>query len=51
MPFHSIRSLSTALKIPKSTIFDHLHKMGFIVEHLRFVPHTLSPSQKVQRVN
>lgn len=51
MPFHSVRSLSTVLKIPKSTIFDHLHKMGFIVKHLRFVPHILSPSQKVQRMN
>lgn len=37
MPFHSVWSLSTTLKNPKSNIFDHLHKIGFIIKHLRFV--------------
>ena len=51
MPFHSVRTLSTTLKIPKSTIHDHLRKMGFVVKHLRFVPHTLSYEQKLQRID
>lgn len=50
MPFHSIRTLSTALKVPKSTVFDHITSMGLVVKHLKFVPHTLSLSQKVERV-
>ena len=49
-PFHSLRSLSTCLKIPKSTIHDHLKKMGFIVKHLRYVPHILNSDQKMNRV-
>lgn len=51
MPFHSIRTLSNQLKIPKTTVFNHMRSMGFIIKHLRFVPHTLNDSQKVQRVN
>ena len=50
-PFHSIRTLSSTLKIPKSTIHDHLLKMGFVVKHLRFVPHTLNSIQKLNLVN
>lgn len=50
MPFHSIRTLSSTLKIPKSTVFDHIKAMGLVVKHLKFVPHTLSDSQKVERV-
>ena len=49
-PFHSLRTLSSTLKIPKSTIHDHLRKMGFVVKHLRFVPHTLNSIQKLNRV-
>lgn len=49
-PFHSLRSLSTALKIPKSTIHDYLRRMGYVIKCLRYVPHKLTDSQKVQRV-
>ena len=49
-PFHSLRTLSTCLKIPKSTIYDHLKKMGFTVKHLKFVPHVLNSEQKLNRV-
>lgn len=51
MSFHSIRILSSTLKIPKSTINNCIHSMGFIVKHLKFVPHTINSSQKVQKAN
>lgn len=38
------------MKIPKSTIHDHSLKIGFVVKHLRFVPHTLNSIQKLNRV-
>lgn len=50
IPFHSIRILSNMLKIPKTTVYNHISSMGFIIKHLRFVPHMLNNSQKVQRV-
>jgi hypothetical protein len=38
------------IKYPQETVWCHLHSMGFVVKHLRLVPHTLSPVQKNKRV-
>ena len=42
--FHSVRTLARTLKIPRSTVWDHLQKGRFVVKHLRRVP-TLSTLQ------
>jgi histone-lysine N-methyltransferase SETMAR len=49
-PFHSVRSLASAIKIPPTTVWRHLHSSGFVVRNLRIVPHTLSAAQKAARV-
>jgi hypothetical protein len=49
-PFHSVHSLSSAIKCPWSTVWRHLHCAGHVVRNLHFVPHTLSSAQKASRV-
>jgi hypothetical protein len=49
-PFHSVRSLASAIKRPRETIWCHLHSMRFVVKHLRLVPHTLSLVQRNERI-
>jgi hypothetical protein len=49
-PFHSVRTLAGTLKIPRSTVWDHLQKGRFVVKHLRWVPHILDTARKQTRV-
>jgi hypothetical protein len=49
-PFHSVRSLATAIKPPPATVWWNLHAAGYVLRHLRLIPHTLSVSQKATRV-
>jgi hypothetical protein len=49
-PFHSVRSLATAIKSPPATVWRHLRAAGYVLRHLRLVLHTLSASQKATRV-
>jgi histone-lysine N-methyltransferase SETMAR len=49
-PFHSVRSLASTIKIPKTTIWRHLHQAGYVVRNLRIIPHSLSDTQKATRV-
>jgi histone-lysine N-methyltransferase SETMAR len=50
-PFHSVRSLATAVKSPPTTVWRSLHSSGFVLRNLRLVPHALSPSEKASRVD
>jgi hypothetical protein len=34
-PFHRVRTLTSSLKIPRPTIYDHLQRGNFTVKHLR----------------
>jgi hypothetical protein len=49
-PFHSVRTLASLLKTPRSTIYDYLQRGNFIVKHLRSVSHTLDDSTTQARV-
>jgi hypothetical protein len=49
-PFHTTRSLARELKIPRSTIHMHLLNAGFVLKHLKWVPHSLSEARKKSRV-
>jgi hypothetical protein len=49
-PFHSVQTLASSLKIPRSTIYDHLQRGNFPVKHLRRIPHTLDECTKWTRV-
>jgi hypothetical protein len=50
-PFSSIRELVRLTCIPTTTIHRHLTQLfGFVMKHLRWVPHTLTPTQKTERV-
>jgi hypothetical protein len=49
-PFSSIRELAGSTCIPTTTVHRHLtQSLGFGVKHLRWVPHTFSPTQKTER--
>jgi hypothetical protein len=48
-PFQSVRLLASAIERSPKTIWTHSHCMGFVIRHLRFVPHTLSSIQKNER--
>jgi hypothetical protein len=48
--FHNLYSPSRVLKRPLSTIRDHLIRGGFVVKHLKRVPHMLTAEHKEQRV-
>ena len=51
-PFASIRQIARKTLLPRSTIFRHLTlSMGFVMKHLRWVPHNLSDDQKQMRVD
>jgi hypothetical protein len=45
-PFHSVRSLVSTIKIPRTTVWRHLHVRGYVVRNLHIVPHMLSLAQK-----
>jgi hypothetical protein len=50
-PFGSVRELSRLIHLPRTTVHRRLTKsLGFRVRHLRWVPHLLSHSQKLDRV-
>jgi hypothetical protein len=49
-PFSSIRELVHFACIPTNTVYRHLtQSLGFMVKHLRWLPHTLTPIQKAKR--
>jgi hypothetical protein len=50
-PFSSVRELVKLTCIPTTTVYQHLTKsLGFVLKHLRWVPHTFTNTQKAQRV-
>jgi hypothetical protein len=49
-PFHSVRTLCSAIKPSCISVWRYLHSAGFVVRSLRLVPHGFSPSQKAGRV-
>jgi hypothetical protein len=48
--FHSVRTLASSLKIPCSTIYGHLQRENFTINHLRGVSHALDKCLKRTRV-
>jgi hypothetical protein len=51
-PFASVRQLSRLTYLPSTTVYRHLtQSLGFVVRHLRWLPHALSDAQKGERVN
>jgi hypothetical protein len=49
-PFSSIRKLAGLTLIPTTTVYRRLTQLlGFVVKHLRWVPHTLTPTHKTKR--
>ena len=48
--FHPVRSLCSAIKYPRTSVWRHLHSADYDICDLHLVPHTLSPAQKVQTV-
>jgi hypothetical protein len=49
-PFSSIRELAHFICIPTTTVHRHFtQSLSFVVKHLRWVPHTLTPTQKTER--
>jgi hypothetical protein len=48
--FRSVPSLASTIRRPPTTARTYLHCLGFVIEHLRFVPHTLSAVQKNEPV-
>jgi hypothetical protein len=50
-PFSSVRELAQLTCIPRSTVHRHLtQSLGFVVKHLRWIPHNLTATPQVQRV-
>jgi hypothetical protein len=49
-PFRSVRSLTSTIKTPPTTIWRYLHARGYVVRNLHIVPHMLSLAQKTARV-
>jgi hypothetical protein len=47
-PFHSVRTLGSAIKDPCTTVWQPLNSAGFVVYNLHLVSHELSPSQKAE---
>jgi hypothetical protein len=41
-PFHSMRSLASAIKMPPTTVWGHLHARGHVARNLYIVPHISS---------
>jgi hypothetical protein len=51
-PCASVRQLSRLTHLPSTTVHRRLtQSLGFVVRHLRWVPHVLSDAQKGERVN
>jgi hypothetical protein len=51
-PFASVRQLSRLTHLPSTTVYRRLiESLGFVVHHLRWMPHALSDAQKGKRVN
>jgi hypothetical protein len=49
--FSSVLELVKLTCIPRTTVHQHLTRtLEFVMKHLRWVPHTLTPVQKVTRV-
>jgi hypothetical protein len=49
-PFYFIRELARFTCIPPTILHRHLtQSLGFVVQHLRCIPHTLTPAQKTER--
>jgi hypothetical protein len=48
--FHSLGTLCSVIKRPRTTIWRHLGSAGFVPGSLHLLPHELSPSQKAGRV-
>jgi hypothetical protein len=49
--FSSVRELAKHTSIPTTTVHRYLTgSLGFVVKHLRSVPHTLADTQKAQRI-
>ena len=49
-PFSSVRQIAHKTNIPRSTVYDHLIKIGVVCRHFHWVPHSLTPEQKKVRV-
>ena len=50
-PFFSIREIARETNIPKTTVYRILRQeLGYVLKHLKWIPHFLNPSQKVSRV-
>jgi hypothetical protein len=50
--FASVRQFSRLTSLPSTTIYRRLtQSLGFVMCHLRWVPHTRSGAQKGERVN
>jgi transposase len=48
-PFSSVRELTKLTSIPTTTVYRRLTRsLGFVVKHLRCVPHTLTDTQKAE---
>ena len=50
-PFSSIRKIEELTGIPKTTVYRILTQdLGYVLKHLKWIPHFLNPSQKVSRI-
>jgi hypothetical protein len=50
-PFSSVKELAKLTCIPTTTVYRHLTRsLGFIVKHLRWVPHSSTDTKKAQRI-
>jgi hypothetical protein len=50
-PFSSVKKLAKLTCIPTMTVYRHLRRsLGFVVKHLRWIPLTLTDTQKAQRI-
>jgi hypothetical protein len=50
-PFSSVRELAKLTCIPATTVYRHLTKsLGFVLEHLRWLPHSLTGPHQAQRL-
>jgi hypothetical protein len=48
-PFSSIRELALLSCIPTAIVHRHsTQSLGFVVKHIRWVPHTFTPPQKTE---
>ena len=51
-PFSSLREIAQESHIPKTTVYRILRKdLGYVLKHLKWIPHLLTSSQKVSLIN